>query len=376
MRPQQERATSRGNRYAAIPEKDDLPLVMREIAQTIGGCATALTMHPSGQHLPSLLFIDRSRSVSDEQAVLRQAADFIVEGETGAHAWMAGFDGADGVLLIPVEPIPGHSRLVISVFFSKLTAALRHEAESIYLERRPFAVGYFRLWQVDRMRRQQCQVLESALHQSDTGVILLARGGEMIFANDAAELVFAKGDGLCRKHGFLNATNLSESVSLQVAINHLEAVNANQMSTVGYQSSPVLALHRESGPPLIVSLLAAETRAIEPGDAAVILHVVDPQLNTAKMLAPVCRLYRLSPVETDLVCHLAQGKALSQAAELMHVKEQTARSYMKQIFLKTDTNRQTELVVLMLSSLVRMKEGIVQEALSVSVRMNGRYSSI
>jgi DNA-binding CsgD family transcriptional regulator len=37
----------------------------------------------------------------------------------------------------------------------------------------------------------------------------------------------------------------------------------------------------------------------------------------------------------------------------MHVTEQTARSYLKQIFVKTETNRQAELVRLMLTSSVR-----------------------
>jgi DNA-binding CsgD family transcriptional regulator len=84
------------------------------------------------------------------------------------------------------------------------------------------------------------------------------------------------------------------------------------------------------------------------------------------LLEPVCRLYRLSRVETKLVSYLAQGKTLSDSSALMRIKDQTARSYMKQIFVKTSTNRQNELIVLMLSSVVRTRSGLIQTALEAS----------
>jgi DNA-binding CsgD family transcriptional regulator len=363
-------------RYAAIPSDDDLSSVMHEVAQTMGGCATVLTAHPFGAQRPIILFSSHPVSNEREEQILDTTGTFGADGDAAGHAWrQCGHGPGEDVLLVPVGPVSGHSRLVISVYFRDLSDERRHRVEDIYRQRRPFAVGYFRLWQMNRMRRQRCEVLESALHQTDTGVVFLAQGGDLVFANEAAEVILSKGDGLRRRRGSVTATNIAESVSLQVALEHIEAINA-QGRSISRQSAPVLALHRASGPPLIVSLLAADMAAIERSDVAVIMYIVDPQLSTAKMLAPVCRLYQLSPVETDLVCHLAQGKALCRAADLMRIKEQTARSYMKQIYLKTGTNRQTELVVLMLSSLVRMKDSIVQEALSVSVRMNGRYAAM
>ena len=71
------------------------------------------------------------------------------------------------------------------------------------------------------------------------------------------------------------------------------------------------------------------------------------------LVEPACKLYALTPVETRLACLLARGVSLAEAAEAMHVREQTARSYLKQIFLKTETKRQAELVWLMLKSSVR-----------------------
>ena len=244
----------------------------------------------------------------------------------------------------------------------------RSFAEKVYSTRKPFAVGYFRLWQANRTLKRRGEALEAALNLTEIGVLLIDQAGDIAFANDAAERVLAAGAGIRRFGRSLRATDLAEGVRLQVVLNHVTAltqVRAGQ-APAEQESASILALQRKVGPPLIVSLLAQQGGVAEPTDVAAIMFIVDPQLNTAKMLEPVCRLYQLSPVETKLVSYLAQGKSLTAASELMRVKEQTARSYMKQIFLKTGTNRQNELIVLMLSSVVRMRSGLSQRALGSS----------
>ena len=88
-------------------------------------------------------------------------------------------------------------------------------------------------------------------------------------------------------------------------------------------------------------------------ECAAVLYVVDPDQDLKTLIEPICGFYRLSPKETRLACALARGRSLAEAAEELHLREQTARTYLKQIFLKTDTNRQVELVRLLLLSAVR-----------------------
>lgn len=87
-----------------------------------------------------------------------------------------------------------------------------------------------------------------------------------------------------------------------------------------------------------------------PGDPAVILYLFDPTLEHPEFLEPICQLYELSKVEARLACHLATGMTLSEAARTMRIKDPTARTYLKQIFAKTATHRQTDLVRLLLCS--------------------------
>ena len=124
-----------------------------------------------------------------------------------------------------------------------------------------------------------------------------------------------------------------------------------------------MAISRSTDRPLVVAVLPTEQPPEDANDVAVILYIIDPALDPQSQLQPVCKLFRLSPLETRLACHLAAGATLQEAARLLRVKEQTARGYLKQIFLKTDTNRQSDLIRTMLSSLVRTNKSVQPEVL-------------
>lgn len=59
-------------------------------------------------------------------------------------------------------------------------------------------------------------------------------------------------------------------------------------------------------------------------------------------------LYGLTRGEAGLTTKLVQGKSLEEAAAALFISPHTARTHLKRIFTKTDTHRQSELVVRML----------------------------
>jgi DNA-binding CsgD family transcriptional regulator len=63
-------------------------------------------------------------------------------------------------------------------------------------------------------------------------------------------------------------------------------------------------------------------------------------------------LFDLSPAEARLAISLASGTPLKIAAEASDIKFSTARSYLEQIFRKTGTNQQSQLVALLKSASV------------------------
>jgi DNA-binding CsgD family transcriptional regulator len=59
--------------------------------------------------------------------------------------------------------------------------------------------------------------------------------------------------------------------------------------------------------------------------------------------------FGLTKAEARLALRVAEGSSLASAAQAFNVKLTTIRSQLQQVFAKTGTSRQTELVALLLS---------------------------
>ncbi|MNJ75288.1 Bacterial regulatory protein, luxR family [compost metagenome] len=68
------------------------------------------------------------------------------------------------------------------------------------------------------------------------------------------------------------------------------------------------------------------------------------------------QLYNLTPAETGLALELANGLSLEEASERLNIRRNTARAHLRSIFSKTGVRRQTELVRIMLNSVVALGE--------------------
>lgn len=340
---------------------EDLAAVVGEIVDLMRARGATLTLYHD-YRTPVLLFESPSLAAGSYHPLLAASYETASQIRDGQLAWQAAPDGSPcQAAIIPVQRVPGHARLAITVVFDRTDTAIRGPIETLYRERRPFAVGYFRLWQSNRLNLRRTKALEAALDCTDVGVILVDNGAHVIFANEAATELLDASDGLSNHNGQLRATHIGDGINLQAALSHIGIGRAAADRTM---HAPLLAFRRKSGPPLVATILPTRAEAMEPREVAATVYIVDPAIDTTKKLSALCRLYGLSPVETTLVCHLARGDTIADAAQKMHIREQTARGYTKQIFVKTGTNRQTELVAMMLSSLVRTKDHVLQEALT------------
>jgi DNA-binding CsgD family transcriptional regulator len=71
----------------------------------------------------------------------------------------------------------------------------------------------------------------------------------------------------------------------------------------------------------------------------------------------LCHLYGLAPREAELVVQLVRGATLREAAARLGIREVSARTYLKEIFSKTSTHRQAELVSLVLTGVASLIGG-------------------
>ena len=82
----------------------------------------------------------------------------------------------------------------------------------------------------------------------------------------------------------------------------------------------------------------------------VILFVTDPDRPPAVSAEIVARTFDLTESESRVAASIAQGATLEETAQEMNLTVSTVRTYLKQVFSKTGTSRQAELVKMILVS--------------------------
>jgi DNA-binding CsgD family transcriptional regulator len=87
---------------------------------------------------------------------------------------------------------------------------------------------------------------------------------------------------------------------------------------------------------------------------AIVLFLRDPEIKTQPPSKVIQQLFHFTPAETTLAIELANGLSLDEAAELLNIRRNTARAHLRSIFSKTGVRRQTELVRLILNSVVSL----------------------
>jgi DNA-binding CsgD family transcriptional regulator len=330
---------------------DDVALVTGHFARTLGADAWALTStHEQG----ASRCLAADGLDDDSCAALVRIADRIDTGfkhHAPAPLWCDRLSTAHpaSALVIPVPRTPGQPGAFVNLVFRSPDDDARGEIETRCRSEWPSVSAYFRLWEAARLAQRRTIGVETGLNLVAIGIVLLSGDGHIVFANDAARQLMDRQDGIREHRGQVQATDRADAAALSTAIGY---VLAQSGADGGADRLPLLMLHRESGPPLVTSF-AALPHSDRSDDDGALLFFVDPGLDIHQLAEPVCKLFRLSRVETELTCLLASGQTLAAAAQALHVKLGTARGYLKQVFVKTGSNRQVDLVRLIFSNLIR-----------------------
>ena len=181
-------------------------------------------------------------------------------------------------------------------------------------------------------------------------VILVNMMGRVLQANRLGEEILGIGDGLARDASGLRAGNVADTERLH----HVIAQVAGSVVDSGTSPVGVLRLERPSmAPPwlVVVAPVHARRRADTVTEIAA-LFVAEAMSGDPTGLPPeaVARLFALTPAEARLLVALVDGLTLDQAAERFALSKNTLRNQLNQIFRKTETNKQSELVRMILSS--------------------------
>ncbi len=195
-------------------------------------------------------------------------------------------------------------------------------------------------------RVSQLRALErAALRAIDLmpiGVMMIDQEGAVLEANPSARAVIDAGEGLVVANGGL-AVELGGRL---LNFRELIARGDTQGTAASAGELTMLPVPRQPGQrPLTLLLMTLEhTSEPEVRAPAALLFIGDPERSVRFDQTRIARLYGLSRAESRVAALLASGYRLEQVAETLDIAYETVRKHLKQIFGKTGTYRQAELV--------------------------------
>lgn len=175
------------------------------------------------------------------------------------------------------------------------------------------------------------------------GAMLVAPEGNPHLANRTALAILEKKDGLSLTKTGLAADRASDTRLLLKLLQ--EAIKTPEF---GEPKDSPFTLPRKNAPcSLIVRIVPGPGLDCWPGtdSRAALLMLYDQDMSLDVNVDVLSRLYGLTRGEAVLAAILVRGKSIEEAADELFISPHTARTHLKRIFMKTDTHRQTELVV-------------------------------
>jgi DNA-binding CsgD family transcriptional regulator len=190
--------------------------------------------------------------------------------------------------------------------------------------------------------RIEAAALGSVIENAGFGVVLAAPDGEIVYANNVAEMLIRLRRGLYARQGRIASTDAKTNQKLQMLI------CAVSHPIDGIPSGGSLILPNQNGESLFslhvvpVSRQSSSNLIFSERPVAG-LFIVERNLGAAERVKSFAQLFGLTPAEMRMLAALIFGEGVTCAAERLKMAESTARTHIRHILEKTDTHRQAEL---------------------------------
>lgn len=194
-----------------------------------------------------------------------------------------------------------------------------------------------------------------AMGRLSVATMVLDESGTVLELNPVAREILDSNDGLKMVGGRLEATYPSDNRELQRVLRGVVARQSSIASTE--QGAEVMSISRPSGQVsfgLVVESIPSNDLSEGKNKPAAVIYIRDAVGKSLASNVVTKQLFNLTPAETALSLELANGLSLEEAAEELNIRRNTARAHLRSIFSKTGVRRQTELVRIMLNSVVAL----------------------
>lgn len=192
------------------------------------------------------------------------------------------------------------------------------------------------------------QAFESTLRALDLvspGMVLVDEKGHALFANRQARQLICEANGL-KLEKTLTAFGGDRARELRGTLK--AALDA---SRAGEERVTCLRLYRPGERrDLLVLACSLERHAESPeGEPAVVVLLSDPEQRASLPQEILANLFGLTPTEARIALALAEGLRSEEIAARMEIAPTTVAFHLRNLFQKTDTHRQAELIALVLA---------------------------
>jgi len=182
-----------------------------------------------------------------------------------------------------------------------------------------------------------------AIDNNPFGIILLDSKLSILEINETANKLIVQNDGLSIRNRRLETHLPAQTNKLSELLN---AALGNRLgSTTSFNNS--FQVVRKSGKlpyELLVTPILEQKTDCTWTDCAVAMFVNDPELINPSIDKVLKRLYRLTGTETQVTMQLIKGSSSQEICESLKIGRETFKSHLKNIFKKTHTHKQSELV--------------------------------
>ncbi len=189
------------------------------------------------------------------------------------------------------------------------------------------------------------------------GILFLDKNLQIHYRNEAADYVLKMQDGLFEQRQRLMASMSNQTAALRKLL--FQVRSGGEFSSAVNPSWWGITITRPS------QRLPYEVVAAYPGYLGeyshTVLFIFDPEREVTPLSDLLSSLYKFTHAETRVAVMLMKGKTLEEIAEEFGIKKETVRKQLKVVFEKTGTNRQSELIRLLIRGTANLQFSLYEK---------------
>ncbi len=197
------------------------------------------------------------------------------------------------------------------------------------------------------------QLTTELLDRSSAAVIFLDERKHIVFVNRAGEALKTSGDGITLGAGGIALSHRHDNERLQALIAQVLFPIASSSVSPNVSGGAMRAIRPSGKRPygIFVGPVTGAYPVLSTIRPAVCVVITDPESQKLPPSHQIQAVFDFTEAEARLAALLAAGEDLRSAADKLKITYGTARTRLAEIFLKTETRRQGELIRLLLKTL-------------------------